>query len=448
MTFTYKNVLSKLSYLFLVLIILLPQGVGYRPYYKALSIDGPRTFILLTIIIASILFIKNILHQSLKPLNRSYFYFILFSALTLISAFNSENTSSSLFLSIKLLTIWVVFACSFDYINSQISNDQYFLNCLFIILSGLLVYCIIEFFLQTHAIPSWTRTSFSNFDDYSLVNNRIITRNGLILTQGPFTWNHGFGGVICCLLGVTLYTLEKHKVLGIILTTLFFLAVLTNGMRAVFIAITFGLLIWMVYRFNINKIIVLFICMLLASGIYATKANPKNILFYDTDINIQNEYHLNGFKALFLNQEKKFNRERTSNFLAQFLPYSSEEIGDYVVSKGTLGIRFIGLIENLLNYKSWWLTGYGVGSFQKPDIIKSSAYQYNDPGLIMLLLFELGLLPFLVIMYLVIKSFFISMKNRDWMLGIGISSWFVFSLSSMEIWPMLIITLFITKIFR
>ena len=91
---------------------------------------------------------------------------------------------------------------------------------------------------------------------------------------------------------------------------------------------------------------------------------------------------------------------------------------------------------------------YGVGSFQKPDIIKSSAYQYNDPGLIMLLLFELGLLPFLVIMYLVIKSFFISMKNRDWMLGIGISSWFVFSLSSMEIWPMLIITMFITKIFR
>lgn len=117
-------------------------------------------------------------------------------------------------------------------------------------------------------------------------------------------------------------------------------------------------------------------------------------------------------------------------------------------TSGTFSIRLVGFVENVANYKQWWLTEYGLGTFQKPDVIPNKAVQYNDPGLIMLFLFEFGLFPFLIIMLLIIFSFFKTFKNENWTLGIGIASWFVFSLSSWAIWPMLLISAFITKILK
>ena len=66
----------------------------------------------------------------------------------------------------------------------------------------------------------------------------------------------------------------------------------------------------------------------------------------------------------------------------------------------------------------------------------------------MVILFEFGILPFILFMYLILTAFFKSLKNTDWMFGVGIASWFVFSLSSWAIWPMMLITVFVVKIYK
>ena len=451
MLYQIKEKISKLIFPALALIYLLPQAVGYRPYYQALSVDGPRILILLIIMTSFIVFLKNFSFKNLLELNKSYYYLVLFAIFIFISALTSENVTSSLFLSIKLVTIWILFACSFDYLsNINCHNeeliDKYFINTLLIISFGLSVYALIEFSLQTYVIPNSFRTSFSTIANYEEFITKTITRNGLILAQGPFTWNHGLGGVLCSLLGVVLYNIEKRKIFGPLLGVFFIFALLVTGMRAVYIAITFGILIWIIFRFNLKKILVLLFCFSIALGIYSIKADPKKIIFFSNDI--QSFSKTDEYNLLFVGGKQFFDYKRTAEFLNSFTPLSTEEIGSYIENKGTLGLRFIGLVENLLDYKNWWLTGYGTGSFQKPDLVKSSAFQYNDPGLIMVILFEFGILPFMLFMYLILTAFFKSLKNTDWMFGVGIASWFVFSLSSWAIWPMMLITVFVVKIYK
>ena len=444
MFFKSYNIISIISCIGLVLILLLPQAVGYRPYHNALSIDGPRVVILLIILLASILFIKNAALKNITDLNISYFILFAFAILMILSSLFSENIYTSLFLSIKLITIWVIFSCAFDYLNNDISYNKYFLNALFFILIGLLAYSFLEFLLQTYVIPNWLRTSFYNFDEYAFINNRISFRNNLILSQGPFTWNHGFGGVLCSLIGIMLFKFEKYKFFGCLLAILFFLSILTTGMRAVYIATLFGLIIWMVYRFNFKNILKLIVCFFLACFIYSFKSDPMNILFFNDDMKI----NINEYVGVFINEKYRLSTLKTSNFITLFLPFTSLEIQSFLENSGTLGVRIIGFIENLLNYENWWLTGYGVGAFQKPGSVPSEAIQYNDPGLFMLILFEFGIFPFLIFIFLIVFSFFKSIKNDNWMLSIGIVTWFIFSLSSWAIWPMLLITVFINKIFR
>ena len=359
----------------------------------------------------------------------------------IVSSLSSQNIYPSLYLSFKLIVIWVLFACAFDYLNSGINSNLNFLNALNIVLIGLVLYALIEFLLQTYVIPNWLRTSFSNIEEYKFMNTRILFRNNLILSQGPFTWNHGLGGVLCSLLGMMLFKFENNKVTGSILAILFFLAILTNGMRSVYIATSLGLIVWCLYRFNLRNILRLGICILISFGVYSTKANPKNVVFYNEDMKVSiNEY--------LIHENFRLDSSKTAKILSKFIPYEFSTIKTFLDTSGTFSIRLIGFVENVSNYKQWWLTGYGVGAFQKPGVIQSKAIQYNDPGLIMLFLFEFGLFPFLIIMLLIILSFCKSIKNENWMLGIGIASWFVFSLSSWAIWPMLLISVFITKILK
>jgi hypothetical protein len=89
-----------------------------------------------------------------------------------------------------------------------------------------------------------------------------------------------------------LFKFEKYKFFGCLLAILFFLSILTTGMRAVYIATLFGLIIWMVYRFNFKNILKLIVCFFLACFIYYLKSDPMNILFFNTDIKINPRFKL------------------------------------------------------------------------------------------------------------------------------------------------------------
>ena len=238
------------------------------------------------------MFVNNLTHQLIKNLNVSYFVLLSFSILMIVSALLSQNIYPSLYLSFMLIVIGVLFACAFDYLNCSINSNLNFLNALSIILIGLVLYALIEFLLQTYVIPNWLKTSFSTIEGYNThMNIRMSFRNNLVLSQGPFTWNHGLGGVLCSLLGMMLFKFETHKFTGSILAILFFLAVLTNGMRLVFIAIPLGLIVWSLYRFNLRNILKLGICFLISIGLHSFKANPLNLILYNDDMKIGiNEY--------------------------------------------------------------------------------------------------------------------------------------------------------------
>jgi len=76
--------------------------------------------------------------------------------------------------------------------------------------------------VQDNLVPPEMRTSFHENEQF---NKTKHIRNGVLLSRGPFMWNHALNGIGIILCGVGLYAYEKKKILGIALTFLTFLIV-------------------------------------------------------------------------------------------------------------------------------------------------------------------------------------------------------------------------------
>ena len=67
-------------------------------------------------------------------------------------------------------------------------------------------------------------------------------------------------------------------------------------------------------------------------------------------------------------------------------------ISSILLSFGTVGMRILGLITNVLNIHDWAIIGYGTGAVQRWDIHKSGFINYHDPGWAQQFMFENGFL--------------------------------------------------------
>ena len=116
---------------------------------------------------------------------------------------------------------------------------------------------------------------------------------------------------------------------------------------------------------------------------------------------------------------------------------------------GTIGIKIAGFILNLLQLDQWWAVGYSFGSFQRPDTILSDAIQYNDPGLLQLFFLESGLFAGGLLLFFLFKAIYDGFKyDQTRPMAVGILAWSIFALSSWEIWPLMLATIFGLLIFR
>lgn len=131
-----------------------------------------------------------------------------------------------------------------------------------------------------------------------------------------------------------------------------------------------------------------------------------------------------------------------------FLSVFPERMEIYLLDLGTVGIKIMGFFLNLSKIEEWWLLGYGFGSFQRPSQIMSNSIQYDDPGIIQLIFLESGFVAGFLLVFILIRASLLSLKYESLRYySVGITAWSLFALSSWEVWPLLLVMIFVFKIF-
>ena len=114
---------------------------------------------------------------------------------------------------------------------------------------------------------------------------------------------------------------------------------------------------------------------------------------------------------------------------------------------GPVGVKIMGFLLNFTQLDKWWALGYGFGSFQRPNQITSSAIGYDDPGIIQLIFLESGLAAGFLLVFILIRATLLGLKYDSMKYySVGITAWSLFALSSWEVWPFLLVMIFVFKI--
>jgi hypothetical protein len=432
-----KSALFALISLFFA--IILPQGIGIRFHYFIPHIDLPRVFIISTIVYGGILFATRRWHQCLKNAPVCTYTMVALIVWFLVTSYFSSSQKISFMFALRLIAIGPLYAlafCALTLDTVDIKKIVFFWMTL--ITGSLILYANLEFIFQTHLIPPHIRTSFYSIEYYREIIETIHYRLGIMLVQGPYIFNHNFGGMLCVFSGVTWLILEKNRILGILFTTFFIVAVYAVGMRSTTIAVIISIIVWLLYRKNIKNIIPLTYALLGSAIIISLVVGPKtavNGVFLRKDMSYTMEKATYAGRTPVCSYRAAYIVEKLSLHL---LP--KEKIQSLLYNSGTLGIRLSGAILNIGKIKNWWLLGYGPGAFFMPDKVQSNAIQYDDPGLFLAIMFESGLFMAILLGFLIFRSVWLGFrypKSNTWVFAIGIVSWSVFSLSSWAIWPML-----------
>ena len=111
-------------------------------------------------------------------------------------------------------------------------------------------------------------------------------------------------------------------------------------------------------------------------------------------------------------------------------------------------MKIMGLILNIGQIEEWWVLGHGFGSFQRSNQIILTDIQYDDPVIIQLIFLESGLSAGFLFVFILIRASPLSLKYDGMKYYyIGITSWSLFALSSWEVWPLVLVVIFVFKIF-
>ena len=106
---------------------------------------------------------------------------------------------------------------------------------------------------------------------------------------------------------------------------------------------------------------------------------------------------------------------------------------------GPVGVKIMGFTLNVARIKDWWLLGYG-WSFQRPRSVSSNAIPYDDPGLVQLIFLESGVVAGFLFTFILFQAILIGLKSEQMgFLSAGIFAWWLFALSSWEVWPLLLV---------
>ena len=408
-------------------ILLIPHGMGIR--FSIGHIDIPRLVILLTTLFGFYLYLSSWIKAKKIIFPEGGKLLTGFSSFLILSAVFSSNSIQSLILCLQLLTIWVFFPLAIVKIfeNEGIETLYKAFGIIIVILS---LYAFYEIVAQDYIVSPEMRTSFHDNEQF---NKTKHFRNGILLSRGPFMWNHALIGIGIILCGVGLYAYEKKKSLGIAITFLTFLIVFSSGVRAGNIGLFIGILAYSIYTRQFWILIHYFASFAFLSGFYFLLFELPLPFLFSGDLSYE-------WMAL----AAQSNIDTIEQFKILEAPLFSA-----IKNSGTVGIKIAGFVLNIVQLDQWWAVGYGFGSFQRPGAILSDAIQYNDPGLLQLFFLESGLFAGGLLLFFLFKAIYDGFKyDQTRPMALGILAWSIFALSSWEIWPLMLATIFGLLIFR
>ena len=415
-----------LSIIFMA-ILLIPHGMGVR--FSFGHIDIPRLVILLTTFYGFYLYLLSWIKAKKIILPEGAKLLACFSSILILSAIFSSNLTASLTLCLQLLTIWVFFPLAIVKIFENNSIETLF-KAFGVIIVILSLYAFYEIVVQNYLVSPEMRTSFHDNEQF---NKTKHFRNGILLSRGPFMWNHTLSSIGIILCGVGLYAYEKKKSIGIVITFLTFLIVFSSGVRAGNIGLFIGILAYSIYTRQFWILIHYFASLALLSGFYFLLFEMPLPFLFSGDLSYE-----------WMAPTAQSNVDIIEHFETLNIPLFSA-----LKNSGTVGIKIAGFILNILQLDQWWAVGYGFGSFQRPDKILSDAIQYNDPGLVQLFFLESGLFAGGLLLFFLFRAIYDGFKyDQTRPMAVGILAWSIFALSSWDIWPLMLATIFGLLIFR
>ena len=416
------------SFIFIFMAILLvPHGMGIR--FSLGHIDMPRLVILLTTFYGFYLYLSAWIKAKKIIPPEGGKLLAGFSSILILSAVFSSNSILSLILCLQLLTIWVFFPLAIIKIFESDGIETLY-KAFGIIVVILSIYAFYEIVIQDYLVTPEMRTSFHDNEQF---NKTKHFPNGILLSRGPFMWNHALSGIGITLCGVGLYAYEKKKTLGIAITFLTFLIVFSSGVRAGNIGLFIGILAYSMYTRQFWILFHYFASLALLSGFYFLLFEMPLPFLFSGDLSYE-----------WIAPTAQSNVEIIEKIQNENIPLFSA-----LKNSGTVGIKIAGFILNILQLDQWWAVGYGFGSFQRPSIILSDAIQYNDPGLLQLFFLESGLFAGGLLLFFLFRAIYDGFKyDQTRPMAVGILAWSIFALSSWEIWPLMLATIFGLLIFR
>ena len=438
--FLSKKIAAKnfLPTVILMSIFLLPHGFGYR--FPIGHLDAPRLTLLCVVIFWFVVVSREVLKSKSLALLPGMPLVFFQVCLILLSAIFSTNSFASLVLAVQMCTLWFVFPyCFFDTFKETMRED-YINRTLILITIVLCLFASLEFFSQSYIVHPTFRTSFVNEPSFHFFMS-TISRSGSILAQGPFTWNHTLSGVCAAMAGTLIYVTDKYQNRwGFVFSLVYVMLLMSTGVRAGYFGVLLALICYSVFQNKYNYLSFFIVASFAVNLLYKFYVGNDAPVFFTYDIDVkwldETPAKMNNFRD-FLDY---------SDECPAFVPCS--EIVKWLMHFGPIGIKLVGFVSNFMNWEDWWFLGYGFGSFQRPDAIASTALQYDDPGLIQLVFLEAGLIAGFLLVFILTRAVILSFRHESLRnFSLSIASWSLFAVSSWDVWPLLLIMLYVFLIF-
>lgn len=252
-------------------------------------------------------------------------------------------------------------------------------------------------------------------------------------------WNHALSGLCAAGSGVAIYAIDKGKNWGLLFAYIFVILLISAGARAGFYAVAIAFSLYSVWSKKFSYLLHFSLATLVADILYQLYVGFHAPVFFANDISthwVENVPSMNRVHGEFSSvmASKEFLSERTVAYLS---------------SLGPVGVKIMGFLLNISQIEEWWVLGYGFGSFQRPSQVVSNAIQYDDPGIIQLIFLESGLVAGFLLVFILIRATLLSLRYDSLKYySVGITAWSLFALSSWAVWPLVLVVIFVFKIFR
>ena len=413
-------------------VFLVPHGVGYR--FPIGHVDIPRLIILTVIAYWFVGLLRGFFKSKMIILAPGTKLIGTLVTLILMSAIASSNPFASTILAGQLCLLWFVFALAFVSLFNDEKDGRLLNAALIKIFVILFLMALYEVVFHRYLVPHNYRTSFWGIAGYEWITSRILLRSDTLLAQGPFMWNHALSGLCAAGSGMAICAIDKGKKWGTLFAYVFVILLISAGARAGFYAVAIAFLLYSVWFKKFSYLLHFSLATLAADIFYQLYVGSHAPVFF-----------LNDISQHWVSQVPSMD-DVTKRFDLLFL---SPELRQFLSGLGPVGVKIMGFLLNFTQIEEWWMLGYGFGTFQRPSQILSTAIQYNDPGIIQLIFLESGLFAGFLLVFILIRASLLSLKYESLKYySVGITAWSLFALSSWEVWPLLLVMIFVFKIFR